>query len=413
MRKFSILLLLATLAIALPPRPARAQVEMSVSIGGFHDELAPYGRWVGCSYGQCWVPARVASNWQPYTNGQWVYTEYGWTWVSADPWGGSPYHYGTWASIPDYGWSWIPGTVWAPAWVTWNYSNSYVGWAPLPPTVAFGASGYGGSAIVVSSSQYVFVPTNRFVGVNVSSVRVSTQQNATIFRQTTPVTRFAVSGGYVHNTALPMETIQRASGARIETRSSRDANATPRAMTAGSSSRSQRVAIVAPAREVNAALASRPRAAQSSSVSNGQKQHNSEVHETTGRAASESPHGASRGNGNPGHSPENAQTRETSPAPHGQRHSSNAHQMTHKAPTHVEAPPPPPSGQTRHEAAAAQGRSEPTTQAHQTPQHAAPRPAHNPGAKTSGNPSGKGQKAEKGKDEKTGGPGSPEGETPR
>ena len=49
---------------------------MNVSIGGFYDELAPYGQWVDCSYGQCWVPARVASDWQPYSNGQWIYTQY-------------------------------------------------------------------------------------------------------------------------------------------------------------------------------------------------------------------------------------------------------------------------------------------------------------------------------------------------
>jgi hypothetical protein len=248
---------------------SRAQVGVNVTIGGFYDELAPYGRWVDCSYGQCWVPARVAADWQPYSNGQWIYTEYGWTWVSNDPWGGNPYHYGTWASIPGYGWSWVPGTVWAPAWVTWSYSNNYVGWAPLPPTVVFGASGYAGSPVVVSQTHYVFVPTNRFVGGNVASVRIPAQQSAQIFGQTRPVTSFAVSGGIVRNTALPMETIERAAGGKIETRSIQTAGTAPRAASPGNA----HLAVVAPAREVKAAAAARPQAASGSHESSREQTH--------------------------------------------------------------------------------------------------------------------------------------------
>lgn len=262
MKRFAITtLFLGSLAMVLGAQPTQAQVNVSVSIGGFYDELSPYGRWVECSYGQCWVPERVDADWQPYTNGQWVYTDYGWTWMSNDPWGGNPYHYGTWTRVDRYGWSWVPGTVWAPAWVTWSYGNNYVGWAPLPPTVVFDGSGYAGRAVVVDSTQYVFVPMNRFVGENVTSVRVSAQQSATIFRQTTPVTRFAVSGGIVRNTAIPVATIQRATGVKIETRSISAANTTARPVTAGSSGKSQQMAIVAPAHEVRAAIAARPQAA--------------------------------------------------------------------------------------------------------------------------------------------------------
>lgn len=255
MKRFAIrTLLVAVAVIAFAAQAAQAQVDVNVTIGGFYDELAPYGRWVDCSYGQCWVPERVAADWQPYSNGQWIYTEYGWTWVSNDPWGGSPYHYGTWAPIEGYGWSWVPGTVWAPAWVTWSYSNSYVGWAPLPPTVVFGASGYAGRPVVVSQTQYVFVPTNRFVGRNVATVRLPARQSAEIFRQTRPVTGFAVQGGIVRNMALPMATVERAAGGKIETRSIQAAGTAPRAVAAGNA----RLAVVAPAREVKAAAAARP-----------------------------------------------------------------------------------------------------------------------------------------------------------
>jgi hypothetical protein len=262
-------LFIAAAVIGFAAQAVPAQVGVNVTIGGFYDELAPYGRWVDCSYGQCWVPARVAADWQPYSNGQWIYTEYGWTWVSNDPWGGSPYHYGTWAWIEGYGWSWVPGTVWAPAWVTWTYSNSYVGWAPLPPTVVFGASGYAGRPIIVSQTQYVFVPTNRFVGRNVSTVRIPAQQSAEIFRQTRPVTGFAVSGGIVRNTALPMGTIERAAGGKIETRSIQAAGTAPRAVPA----KTAHLAIVAPAREVKAAAAARPHAVSRSPESSREEKH--------------------------------------------------------------------------------------------------------------------------------------------
>jgi len=255
MKRFAIRALFLTMALG-GCVAAQPQIGVNPTIGGFYDELAPYGRWVDCRYGQCWVPARVAADWQPYSNGQWIYTEYGWTWVSNDPWGGNPYHYGTWASIPGYGWSWVPGTVWAPAWVTWSYSNNYVGWAPLPPTVVFGASGYVGRPVVVSQTQYVFVPTNRFVGGDVASVRIPAQQSAQIFRETRPVTGFTVSGGIVRNTALPMQTIERAAGGRIETRSVQAAGTAPRAVAPGTA----HVAVVAPAREVKASVAARPQA---------------------------------------------------------------------------------------------------------------------------------------------------------
>jgi hypothetical protein len=249
---------LGAIGMVIPAQVARAQVSVNVSIGGFYDELSPYGEWVDCNYGDCWVPRGVAAGWQPYSNGQWIYTRYGWTWVSNDPWGGNPYHYGTWTFVDRYGWAWVPGTVWAPAWVTWSYSNSYVGWAPMPPTVVFGSSGYSGRPVVVNEARYVFVPTNRFVGTNVMSVRVEPRRNAEIFRQAKPVTRFGVSGGIVTNAALPMATVQRAMGSRkIETREISTAHTTPRTFTSGGGGKSGHVAIVAPARDLKAARASR------------------------------------------------------------------------------------------------------------------------------------------------------------
>ncbi len=243
---------------AFKPQPAAAQVQVSISIGGFYDRLSPYGDWVDCDYGDCWVPEQIDASWQPYSNGEWIYTDYGWTWVSYDPWGDDPYHYGTWAYLNRYGWVWVPGTVWAPAWVTWSYSDNYIGWAPLPPSYRFGYSGYSGRPIVLASTRYVFVPTNRFIGSNVRTYRVAPQQSATIFRQTTPITRFGVTGGIVRNTALPLDRIQRATRTRIQTRNISTARTAPRAISGWTRDSRRQVSIVAPAQEVRREISSRP-----------------------------------------------------------------------------------------------------------------------------------------------------------
>lgn len=334
MKRFAIRALFVTAAaIGLAAQAARAQVSVSVTIGGFYDELAPYGRWVDCSYGQCWVPGQVAAGWQPYSNGQWIYTEYGWTWVSNDPWGGNPYHYGTWASIPGYGWSWVPGTVWAPAWVTWSYSNNYVGWAPLPPTVVFGSSGYVGRPVVVSQTHYVFVPTKRFVGSNVSRVRIPARQTAQIFRETRHVTGFAVSGGIVRNTALPMATIERAAGGKIETRNIQTAGTAPHAVSAGT----KHLAVVAPAHEVKAAVAARPHAVSHAPESSKEQKHaNAPVDRQSESAKAPKAHDAPK---------PKSQSGKEQPA------EKSHHQPAEAPAAHQQAPPPKPeAGRPAHDA---------------------------------------------------------------
>ncbi len=296
--------LLGTLGLALPARQASAQVSISVnvSLGGFYDELSPHGDWIDCSYGECWVPRGVPAGWQPYSNGEWIYTRYGWTWVSDDPWGNDPYHYGTWAFVGRHGWVWVPGTVWAPAWVTWSYSDRYVGWAPMPPTMTFGTSGYSGRAVVVNESQYVFVPTNRFVGTNVRSVRMEPRRNAEFMHQAKAVTRFGVSGGIVTNVAVPVATVQRAMGGRVETREISVARTAPRTYSSGGAGRRGHVAIVAPSRDVKAAHASRQKAGPQQQEQAQEKQHQQQQAQPQQQKGKQ-PH---QQNAQPGQNPENA-----------------------------------------------------------------------------------------------------------
>jgi hypothetical protein len=239
------------MALVFAAVSAAASAQVSVSISFFHDTLAPHGRWVATSsYGDCWVPSGVAAGWAPYVDGEWVWTDYGWTWVSSDPWGDVAYHYGTWVWSPPYGWVWVPGTVWAPAWVTWAYSDDYIGWAPVPVSFALSGRGYAGPPLVVSQSSFVFVPARQFAGVRVASVRVPPAQTSAIYARTQRATAFPVQGGIVHNTGLPVARVERAAGRRIEvTRAPERLRAAPIPQTQAKSFR-----VVAPKAERAAAI---------------------------------------------------------------------------------------------------------------------------------------------------------------
>jgi hypothetical protein len=248
MKKKSVLLaaiFAGVLAVAAPA--ARARADVAVSFSFFHQNLSPYGQWVSVgSYGQCWAPAGVQAGWQPYTVGHWIYTDYGWTWVSSDPWGDVTYRYGTWTFAPAYGWVWVPGFVWAPSWVTWSYTDDYVGWAPIPPTFSLSVSGYVGAPVVVSRTAYVFVPTNHFVNADVARVRVPVQDNSVILARSQKVTRFPVSGGIVRNQGPEPARIERVAKVSIPRAGTSEVGIAPVRVDAVHRS-GNRIAVVAPA----------------------------------------------------------------------------------------------------------------------------------------------------------------------
>ncbi len=242
----SLLLLALAFSLAVPPR--RADASGSVSISFFYDELRPHGDWITVkSYGHCWRPRGIDRSWQPYLNGEWLYTEIGWTWVSSDPWGGDPYHYGTWAWSSVYGWVWIPGTIWAPAWVTWYVGDSDIGWAPVPPSFNVGISGYLGPPVTVSRSSYIFVPATQFVGVNVGTVRLPAARNAALLARARPVTRFAASGGVLTSGGPTIAQVERATQRKIARVSVGDART--KAVPLADGFRGRRGNVIAPAAE--------------------------------------------------------------------------------------------------------------------------------------------------------------------
>lgn len=186
-----------------------------VNFNFFFGRLSPFGHWVYVPrYGQVWYPVGVPAYWQPYTNGYWAYTEFGWTWVSYDEFGWIPFHYGAWSWMPAYGWVWVPGYVWAPAWVTWRYGPSYIGWAPLPPDYGFY---YGGSCppVTVVESAWVFVPSGYIAGYDVRRVRVPAYKNVEFVRETQAITNINIVKGHVVNPGPDVTWIEKNGKAKV------------------------------------------------------------------------------------------------------------------------------------------------------------------------------------------------------
>jgi|CXWL01.1.fsa_nt_gi hypothetical protein len=189
-------------------------------VGFFYDELSPYGEWVRTrEHGWAWFPRNVHAGWRPYDDGRWVNTDYGWTWASYEPFGWATYHYGRWAWDPRFGWLWVPGTVWGPAWVSWQYGDGYVGWAPLPPAVDF-EIGFGlrlgglDLSIGIRPDFYNFVPEHSFLDSRVSRHRVPTARNVTIIHNTTNITQYNYVDNRVINRGVEVRNIERATGRR-------------------------------------------------------------------------------------------------------------------------------------------------------------------------------------------------------
>ena len=122
---------------------------LSPDVVGYQD-LDANGTWRrDRTYGNVWVPNRVAAGWTPYRDGHWSWIDpWGWTWVDDAPWGYAVSHYGRWTNMAGT-WGWVPGpartpAVYAPALVAFIGGSNFkvsissgnvggVGWFPLAP----------------------------------------------------------------------------------------------------------------------------------------------------------------------------------------------------------------------------------------------------------------------------------------
>ena len=195
---------------------------VSPDVLGYQD-LDANGTWrVDASYGNVWIPNRVAAGWAPYRDGHWAWVDpWGWTWIDDAPWGFAVSHYGRWANMRGT-WGWVPGPVsyrayYAPALVAFVGGGNFqiaisggnvggVGWFPLGPREVYRPSyavsrGYfenvNRSNTVVSNT----VINNYYNNVNVTNVTYANRQvpgavvvvPTSAFVQSQPVARSAVA----------------------------------------------------------------------------------------------------------------------------------------------------------------------------------------------------------------------------
>jgi hypothetical protein len=168
----------------------------------FYDSLSSYGSWFETpDYGYVWQPVIVRdTSWRPYSRGRWVCSDHGWTWISDEPFGWATYHYGRWAPLRAHGWVWVPGCEWAPSWVSWRYSDSHVGWAPLPPeTLAYRGHHWDSSVEVtfgIGALWFNFVEIRHFGGP-VNRHCLPSSQNNIFIQQTVNITNIHVKNRQV------------------------------------------------------------------------------------------------------------------------------------------------------------------------------------------------------------------------
>jgi hypothetical protein len=168
------------------------------SVDDFREPLSKYGTWMEIEdYGTVWQPQVVIEDvsWRPYCHGgQWIWSDRGWLWQSTYAWGWAPFHYGRWVHARHYGWLWVPDVIWAPAWVEWRSSETYVGWAPKCPEprngISFGFSLHGSGVSFgfefSDEDRYCFVPHHRVSEVQVVPYLVPREEMRDIYGHSAP-----------------------------------------------------------------------------------------------------------------------------------------------------------------------------------------------------------------------------------
>lgn len=207
------LALLASCATSGPPPAATGTRTMTAARAAlppeyrlFYDALEDEGDWVLIEpHGFVFRPDVNFVAWHPYERGFWVPSDvYGWVWISTEPFGWATYHYGRWMYDDYQGWVWIPGLDWAPAWVSWEMSDEYVGWAPLPPDHGFGSP--------PPDRVWRWAPIGALGSTDLATHVVTRSQAGARLAGARPVRNVAHSDGVRYNAGPPLALVERRTG---------------------------------------------------------------------------------------------------------------------------------------------------------------------------------------------------------
>ncbi|MGA2362186.1 MAG: DUF6600 domain-containing protein [Candidatus Aminicenantales bacterium] len=188
-----------------------------MDMDSMYNYLSPYGSWVNLApYGPVWTPRHMGYQWRPYSDGHWVMTDDGWTWIANEEWGSIPFHYGRWGYDDGFGWYWVPGTVWAPAWVSWRWSDQYAGWAPLPPGVEFRAGmDFASLSFNIPSRFWVFIQAPHFLDRDIYHYTLPYERNNTIMNFTSIHNNMSFRNNRVFNAGIGTDVVQRVTRQQI------------------------------------------------------------------------------------------------------------------------------------------------------------------------------------------------------
>ena len=172
----------------------------------FYDALVDYGDWTLIEpFGYVFRPYGNVEGWRPYRYGYWAPSDvYGWVWISGEPFGWATYHYGDWLYDRYQGWVWIPGPDWGPAWVSWEETPDYVGWAPMFPP------GY--DPELAPGGGYVYVPMAEIAATDVQTRLLTREQVGEPLGPPRRVENRRVIGGVAFNAGPRFDEIERRFG---------------------------------------------------------------------------------------------------------------------------------------------------------------------------------------------------------
>ncbi len=151
----------------------------------------------------------------PYTNGQWVNTDAGWYFKAPTPEEEIVHHYGRWVNTADDGWLWVPGRVWAPSWVDWMQNDSYVAWAPVPPSVYIIDNTI--SVPPIDEDRYVIVEKKYFVQPQIYKYMYKENKNKIMIKEMSKTDGIMIVNHTVINKGPEVSDIEKYWGNKIET----------------------------------------------------------------------------------------------------------------------------------------------------------------------------------------------------
>jgi len=172
----------------------------------FYDALEDYGDWTLIEpFGYVFRPYGNVAGWRPYQYGYWAPSDvYGWVWISGEPYGWATYHYGEWILDRYQGWVWIPGLDWGPAWVSWEETPDYIGWAPLFP------AGYDSG--LIPGGAYTYVLTGQLSSTDVQTRTRTRDQLGEKLGSPQPIENPVERDGVRFNAGPKFDVIERRSG---------------------------------------------------------------------------------------------------------------------------------------------------------------------------------------------------------